>query len=279
MSTFNNAVFSADSDDEHDPDFVPNEHSSSSDEETTKTAAAPESDPVNKEAETAAQKEARASLWASFQSSVSGTNGEGSGASTPPVKKARLVKVEKKYRFAGEEVSEVVEVPEDSEDAKKWPLWRQPSQDAERANEAEHKATPPDNMAIQPSLESASRASGPSGPTSIAESSSRSSTPVTARPKPGPRKAKTVLTPMPSAKPKKLTTLEKSAMDWRAHVASEGEQGESSTKVQNGGENLADELEKNRRSGGYLEKVAFLERVGSRREELFDESRKKRRKG
>ena len=91
------------------------------------------------------------------------------------------------------------------------------------------------------------------------------------RPKPGPRKPKTILAPLPTAKPKKLTTLEKSDMDWRA-------QGDADEGTGSGGVNLADELERNRRSGGYLEKVAFLERVGNRREDLFDESRKKRRK-
>ena len=94
------------------------------------------------------------------------------------------------------------------------------------------------------------------------------------RPKPGPRKPRTILAPLPTAKPKKLTTLEKSAMDWRAHVT----QSDAGEETGSGGVNLADELERNRRSGGYLEKVAFLERVGNRREDLFDESRKKRRK-
>ena len=40
------------------------------------------------------------------------------------------------------------------------------------------------------------------------------------------------------------------------------------------------ELEANRRGGGYLERVEFMERVGARREEIFEQGRStKRRKG
>lgn len=52
-------------------------------------------------------------------------------------------------------------------------------------------------------------------------------------------------------KGKKMTTLEKSQMDWDSHMATE-------TK-------LADEVAQHRKTGGFLEKQAFLERVGERR--------------
>jgi hypothetical protein len=47
-------------------------------------------------------------------------------------------------------------------------------------------------------------------------------------------------------------------MDWKSHL-------DSST-------NVRDELEANRRSGGYLEKKEFLDRVGDRRAESWDKS-------
>lgn len=128
-------------------------------------------------------------------------------------------------------LSDVVEVPEDSPDAKKWPLWQQP----------------------QPS------SSSPPPP----------STPLPKPRPPGPRKPKTSLTALPtpsSQKAKKLSTLDKSAMDWRAHLDSQ----QDST--------LKHELEANRRGGGYLEKVEFLKRVEDRKEDALDavKSRKHR---
>ena len=43
---------------------------------------------------------------------------------------------------------------------------------------------------------------------------------------------------------------------------------------------LKDELDANRRGGGYLEKVQFLNEVGDRRDKLLEESKdKKRRRG
>ena len=59
-------------------------------------------------------------------------------------------------------------------------------------------------------------------------------------------------------------------MDWKAHLASETA----------AGSDIQDELAANRRGGGYLEKVDFLDRVGERREDLFDQARSaKRRRG
>jgi hypothetical protein len=46
-------------------------------------------------------------------------------------------------------------------------------------------------------------------------------------------------------------------MDWHAHVSTEADSG------------LKDELEANRRGGGYLEKVDFMERVNARKEEVL----------
>ncbi|KAH9953786.1 hypothetical protein BC827DRAFT_106343 [Russula dissimulans] len=62
--------------------------------------------------------------------------------------------------------------------------------------------------------------------------------------------------------------LEKSALDWNAHVQSSG------------AVELASELEANTRSGGYLDKVEFLQRVGDRKDEALEANRAhKRRRG
>lgn len=56
-------------------------------------------------------------------------------------------------------------------------------------------------------------------------------------------------------------------MDWRSHVQREGQSG------------LKDELEANRRGGGYLEKVEFLQRVEERKADALDATTSKRRRG
>lgn len=47
-------------------------------------------------------------------------------------------------------------------------------------------------------------------------------------------------------------------MDWQSHVSTSG---------------LKDELEANRRGGGYLEKVEFLQRVDERKEDVIEASK------
>ncbi|KAF9493194.1 hypothetical protein BDN71DRAFT_1114020, partial [Pleurotus eryngii] len=163
-------------------------------------------------------------LWTSFQASVASESPSQAHTATTKVK----VKIEKRYRFAGEDVIEVVEVDEDSEDAKKWP----------RAGET----------------------------LSTSASASTSSTPKPPAKRPGPRKSKVTLAPLPSGKAKKLSTLEKSAMDWRAHVAAEASSG------------LQEELDANRKGGGYLEKVDFLKRVDERKDDILEASRSSKRR-
>ena len=119
-----------------------------------------------------------------------------------------------------------MQVPADSEDAKKWPLWHESNQ-----NTADIVSP------VDP-----------------------------AKPKPrGPRKSKLVLPSLPTSsqrKAERLTTLDKSSMDWKAHV-------NSATK---------DELEANRRSGGYLAKVEFLQRVSERKDNILEETQAKKRR-
>jgi hypothetical protein len=84
--------------------------------------------------------------------------------------------------------------------------------------------------------------------------------------RPGPRKPKVSLAAIPTQKAKKLSTLDKSAMDWRTHVQAQE------------GSGIKDELEANRRSGGYLEKVEFLKRVDERKEDVIEASKSSKRR-
>ncbi|KAJ7098297.1 bucentaur or craniofacial development-domain-containing protein [Mycena epipterygia] len=149
-----------------------------------------------------------------------------------------MVKIEKKYLYAGEYTVEVVEVAEDSADAKKWPLWRPPGELAASSSAQEPLPLP----------------SGPS------TSSARPATK-----KLGPRKPKTSLADIPTQKPRKLSTLDKSAMDWRAHVNAEPP-------------DMKDELDANRRGGGYLGKVEFLNRVNERKEDVLEANKSTKRR-
>lgn len=170
---------------------------------------------------------------------------------------------------------EVVEVPEDSEEAKKWPLWKPPATDGDELKKElagvdappsgtttdgqQTSSTGPSKLVASPSSSSPSPSSKPT-PTATSDKPSK---------RPGPRKPKTKLAPLPEpAKAKKLTTLDKSAMDWKAHVSTAPDTA------------LRDELEAYRRGGGYLEKVEFLQRVGERKDETFEANKAtKRRRG
>jgi len=161
---------------------------------------------------------------------------------------------------------EVKEVPEDSEEAKTWPRW-QPPQDLS-TEEAKIGSTSAPLIASSsiPEASSSTVSPSPNEPTPPSQPTSSTSLHKPKK-KPGPRKSKiTPLVPT-SSKPKKLTTLDKSAMDWRSHV--ETEQPASGLK---------DDLEANRRGGGYLEKVEFLKRVEERKEEAFESSKSGKRR-
>lgn len=150
---------------------------------------------------------------------------------------------------------EVIEVAENSADAKKWPVWRPPGQE--------------DASAFIPTSNS-------EGPPVLAKETSSSTlvasedTPKPKQPpskRPGPRKPKTVLPGLlTSQKPKKLTTLDKSAMDWSAHINAEQDSG------------MKDQLEANRRGGGYLEKVEFLRRVDERKDDVLEANKPNKRR-
>ncbi|OAX40619.1 hypothetical protein K503DRAFT_687193, partial [Rhizopogon vinicolor AM-OR11-026] len=179
-------------------------------------------------------------LWTSFQASVA----------TPPPPKVeepprKLVKIEKRYLFAGKNIVEVIEVPEDSEEAKRWPRW----------SESSSAAPTPDSSSSAAEIDAS--ASG-----SVTPTQSSAQKPAFGK-APGPRKPRKLLADIPTQKAKKITTLDKSAMDWRAHVTSS---------------DVKDELDANRRGGGYLEKMDFLQRVEDRREDAFEANKSNKRR-
>ncbi|KAG5341408.1 Craniofacial development protein 1 [Termitomyces sp. J132] len=218
--------------DDDDGDYVPtaepdDESFESSDEEpeSKRLRVLPPRETSLDEAE---KKKAKESLWASFQASVS------SAASTQPIPVKEMVKVEKRFQFAGETLVEVIEVPANSPEAKKW-----------HAKKDNRLGSAMDSVESELEL-----------PSGVPSDPSTSTKPATKRP--GPRKPKTTLAAIPTQKAKKLSTLGKSAMDWQAHVQTSGESG------------LKDELEANRRGGGYLERVEFLNRVDERKEGVIE---------
>jgi len=203
------------------------------------TTTANDSRPTQEEEEE--KKNARARLWTDFKLSVP-------SSVTPSTK--RLVKIEKKYRFAGEDVVEILEVPEDSNEAKIWPLSDKIS------DETESTTTP---TAVTP-VASTSASSVPETSVSADSRTSKRS---------GPRKPKTSLPLLPSSssqKSKKLSTLDKSAMDWRAHLST------------NEDLYVKEQIEANRKAGGYLDKVEFLQRVEKRKDEVLDANKSNKRR-
>ncbi|KAJ3747987.1 bucentaur or craniofacial development-domain-containing protein [Lentinula detonsa] len=206
-------------------------------------------------------------MWRAFKESVA--SGESSITSEGAEEKPKTIRVEKRYIYAGKETTEVIEVPADSAEAKKWPTVSSEPLSG-KTNSIPSPAHNPDSNASSNTnhLSSATIFSTPSSSPQISQK--------TVVPSKGPRKPKITLGEIPGSssgtrsRPTKLTTLEKSAMDWRSHISEQDSVA------------LKDELEANRKQGGggYLERVEFLERVSERRENLLDASKSgKRRRG
>jgi len=230
--------------DSEDDDYVPpaDDDSDSSEEPELKPVLALLPSEIDEEA----KKKARDALWASFQESVAMPH-----VTSQPGPPKEMIKVEKRYRFAGEDVVELVDVAVDSPDAKKWPVWRPPESEG-TAPVTSRSGTPTVTPTLRPSV------------TDTLTAETASAKPLAKRP--GPRKPKVSLAAIPTQKAKKLSTLDKSAMDWRTHVQAQEDSG------------LKDELEANRRSGGYLEKVEFLKRVDERKEDVIETSKSSKRR-
>jgi len=153
-----------------------------------------------------------------------------------------------------------VEVAEDSAEAVNWKK-RQPSITTFEQTSVATGPSPP-AAPVSNATGTTAQSSRPSSTDLIKEES----VPLSAKSKAAAKPRKSLSSMAAAAKPKKLTTLEKSKLDWQSHLATVTP-------------DERDELERNNQAGGtgYLEKVDFLARVGKRRESVFEDSKRKRR--
>ncbi|KAL1682481.1 hypothetical protein EV122DRAFT_203478 [Schizophyllum commune] len=268
MSTIHDLTARLPEDDEEDPDFVPLPdegqlfgHNSPDSEPELPLI---ENDVLPTHDELEEKRRQRAELWSKFL------------AMDPPrptdEPPRKLVKVFKTYKFAGKEMEEIIEVPEDSPDAAKWPRY----EEASSADASELRDVPMTDLTAQPLDVTPSQPPPP-------------------HKRPGPRRGKVTLpgftmghrvvrtptsphavdptahvaslpTRYKTSTPTALTTLDKSALDWRSHI-------QSQSHIEDQAIPLRDELDAHRRGGGYLEKVAFMQRVEQRREGLLKAGR------
>ncbi|KAL1663733.1 hypothetical protein GGF50DRAFT_56342 [Schizophyllum commune] len=273
MSTIHDLTARLPEDDEEDPDFVPLPdegqlfgHNSPDSEPELPLI---ENDVLPTHDELEEKRRQRAELWSKFL------------AMDPPrptdEPPRKLVKVFKTYKFAGKEMEEIIEVPEDSPDAANWPRY----EEASSADASELRDVPMTDLTAQPLDVTPSQLPPP-------------------HKRPGPRRGKVTLpgfimghrvvrtptsphavdptahvaslpTRHKTSTPTALTTLDKSALDWRSHI-------QSQSHIEDQAIPLRDELDAHRRGGGYLEKVAFMQRVEQRREGLLEAVRGGRRK-
>ncbi|KJA18755.1 hypothetical protein HYPSUDRAFT_44918 [Hypholoma sublateritium FD-334 SS-4] len=253
------------SDSEDDEDYTPLEGKESEDSASEAENHDDFSTATEKPVDEAERKRERDALWSTFQESVRQPEARTEQQTQPP----KMVKIERKYLFAGKEVLEVVDVPEDSQDAKKWPLWIDhekhgptdlPFSSPEDATDTAVFEKTHEGRSMQKLCVDTTRSTSDPVPPPVPKLQMRRA---------GPRKSKITLAPLPgSTKAKKMTTLDKSAMDWKSHLQTETVAGSS----------VADELTANRKSGGYLEKVEFLKRVGERKDETLESLKSSKRR-
>ncbi|KAL1686671.1 hypothetical protein GGG16DRAFT_128522 [Schizophyllum commune] len=279
MSTIHDLTARLPEDDEEDPDFVPLPdegqlfgHNSPDSEPELPLI---ENDVLPTHDDLEEKRRQRGELWSKFLAM---------DPPRPPDEPPRkLVKVVKAYKFAGKEMEEIIEVPEDSPDAAKWPRYEEVSS----ADASEPSDVPMADLTAQLPNAPPSQPPPPHKP-------------------PGPRRGKVSLPgftmrhrivrtpalpheaghtahatnhhtrdknlgPASRITPTLLTTLDKSALEWRSHI-------QSQSHIEDQAIPLRDELDAHRRGGGYLEKVAFMQRVEQRREGLLEAVRDGRRK-
>ncbi|WVN90398.1 uncharacterized protein L203_105634 [Cryptococcus depauperatus CBS 7841] len=175
------------------------------------------------------------------------------GPSEVDKKEEEMVEIKRPRRFAGETIHETVKVKTTDPEAMAYFNKSNGSCLVENKDSKEK----PSSIAKVFKLPLTEPISGPfEGTPPIA---------TTSRPKGPPiRKKRQTLEQMSAAldKGKKMTTLEKSQMDWKNHASSS--------------EIMANELAANRRSGGYLEKKDFLDRVEERRSDAYEQQSRRR---
>ncbi|KAF9927669.1 Craniofacial development protein 1 [Mortierella alpina] len=203
------------------------------------------------------------------------------GSSSQLSSSSRMVTITTTYDFAGEMVTVTKDVPEDSKEAKEFAL-KNKTPGSLPVNSLSSSSSLSSNVASASISASASSKEAPSdtpqtgGRPSVSSSSTKeiSTAPrVTTRPsildslaKKGPVRyvrKKSNLDALAATygvkKPAKLNTLEKSKLDWKNFVGKEG---------------IEDEL-KHHNKDGYMEKVAFLQRTDERRDQTYQELKKR----
>ncbi|KAL7419832.1 hypothetical protein Q5752_005748 [Cryptotrichosporon argae] len=219
------------------------------------------------EQETAAAEASRNAALETFRKMQEGAD------EVPPskdeVKKQRVkwVSVRVPRRFAGETVMETIKIRED--DPRAIAAAANSSFGAGFGVSTHASASPPASPhASGPETASSSAVAGPvdsaggaDGEAAAAGGPSAIKKGVTKK-APLRKKMRASLEAMSAAldKGKKMTTLEKSQLDWKNHTAADTA--------------MADELAANRRSGGALARHDFLERVGKRRQGAYDEAKR-----
>ncbi|KAL7408830.1 hypothetical protein BDY24DRAFT_405240 [Mrakia frigida] len=171
--------------------------------------------------------------------------GDELGEEEKKAREVKMVKITVERKFAGEVVLVELTVPETSPEAQAFFA----------SSTTLNPATIPSNPTV-PSPSPSSLASLPLSTTSSATTSNPSAPPPPpARAPPRKRRTSALETASAAPKLKKMTTMEKSALDWKA-ASSQLDEAER------------DELDRNRRKGGagFLEKMDFLGRVGERTE-------------
>ncbi|KAF9930550.1 swr complex subunit [Linnemannia zychae] len=203
----------------------------------------------------------------------------------------KMITITTTYEFAGEMVTVTKDVPEDSKEAKEYALKNKNGGALPAASEAadskesvsatttekvleqdlDTKATPTsntegsENISLQESSSLSTSAIAPGGPKITTRPSMLDALATKTKAPVRYIRKKSQLDELAATygvkKPPKLNTLEKSKLDWKNFVGKEG---------------IEDELKRHNKDG-YMEKVAFLQRTDERRDQEYQQLKKKRR--
>ncbi|KAF9951186.1 Craniofacial development protein 1 [Mortierella alpina] len=212
------------------------------------------------------------------------------GSSQSSSSSSRMVTITTTYDFAGETVTVTKDVPEDSKEAKDFALKNKTPGSVAMPSVSSSAPSPSSSSSLlskvpstSASISTTSVKEAPNDTTQTSDHPSTSSNSakgistaprVTTRPsildslaKKGPVRyvrKKSNLDALAATygvkKPAKLNTLEKSKLDWKNFVGKEG---------------IEDEL-KHHNKDGYMEKVAFLQRTDERRDQTYQELKKRK---